>query len=137
MDFLSTTEKHRIKYYQVNRRFPLYPELVNLLRKVKRVPPDLLSRRAARFSDCRVVALTGIFVGKPRIETDLLFVGKIAPKKLEQFLKLAERFAGQPVSFTIFTPHEFEYRQVLNDRFVKNVLENNPVLAIDKLKHRK
>lgn len=136
MDFLSRMEKNRIKYYQVNRHFPLYPELVNLLRKAKHIPKDLLAHQAARFSDCKLVVLTGVFAGKPRIETDVLFVGKVSPKKLEKFLKLAEKFACQQVSFTIFTPQEFEYRRIMNDRFVKNILENNPVIVLDKTKSR-
>src|SRR5947209_5332936 len=77
MGFLVVSLKHRIKYYQMNRHFALYPELLNLLRKVKRVPEDLLAKAAGRVGNCRLIALTGAFVGKPRIETDLLFVGKV------------------------------------------------------------
>ncbi|MEJ0021976.1 MAG: hypothetical protein WDN47_05425 [Candidatus Doudnabacteria bacterium] len=136
MDFLSVTQKNRVKYYQMNRHFPLYPELLNLLRKVKKVPVDLLAKQAARLGDCRLAALTGVFVGRPRIETDLLFVGKISPKKLQGFLKFAEKLAEQQVSYTVFSVQEFEYRKLMNDRFVKNILENDPVLAVDKMKHR-
>ena len=137
MDFLSVSSKGKGKYFQMNRHFALYPELVNFLRKVRNVPGDILSKQAARVGDCKLVAITGIFVGKPRIETDLLFVGKVSQAKLARFLKLAEKFAEQEVSYTVFSTQEFEYRKVMNDRFVKNVLENNPVLAIDKTKQRK
>ena len=44
--------------------------------------------------------------------------------------------AEQQVGYTILTPQEFEYRKTMNDRFIKNVLENNPVLAVDKTKAR-
>lgn len=137
MDFLVVTRTNQAKYYQMNRHFALYPELLNLLRKVKNVPVDLLSREAAKFSKCKLVAITGVFVGKPRIETDILLVGKASGRKLEKFLKLAEKFAQSQVSYTIFTPQEFEYRKIMNDRFIKNILENNPVLAIDKTKQGK
>jgi len=136
MEFLITTKKNKIKYYQMNRHFALYPELVNLLRKVKQVPQDDLARAASRIGDCKLVALTGVFVGKPRIETDMLFVGKVGSRKLAKFLKLAEKYAEQEVSYTIFTPQEFDYRKIMNDRFIKNILENNPVLVVDKTKHR-
>ncbi|MEO8065772.1 MAG: hypothetical protein ABI643_02865 [Candidatus Doudnabacteria bacterium] len=136
MDFLSITQKNRVKYYQMNRNFPLYPELLNLLRKVKKIPADLLSKAASKMGDCRLVILTGVFVGKPRVETDVLFVGKVSPKKLQGFLKQAGKFAQQQISYTVFTVHEFEYRKVMSDRFVKNILENNPVIVIDKLKNR-
>jgi len=134
MDFLVVTRKSRVKYYQMNQHFALYPELLNLLRKIKNVPVDLLARAAAKFSECKLVGLTGVFVGKPRIETDILLVGKVSGRKLEKFLKLAEKFAEAQVSYTIFSPQEFEYRKIMNDRFIKNIMENNPVLAIDKTK---
>ena len=137
MDFLNLTLKNKIKYYQVNRHFALYPELINLLRKVKRMPEDLLVRQAKKISDCKLVVVTGIFVGRPRIETDLLFVGRARGKKLQNLLNLAEKFAEQEINYTILTPQEFDYRKIMNDRFVKNILENNPVIAIDKTKQRK
>lgn len=136
MDFLVITQKNKVKYYQINRHFALYPELMNLLRKVKFVPHDLLLKQAAKLP-CKIVAVTGVFVGKPRIETDILLVGKASGKRLFSLLKLAERFAEQEISYTILNPKEFEYRKIMNDRFVKNILENNPVFAVDKTRHRK
>ncbi len=133
MDFLSLTAKNKVRYYQMNRHFALYPELVNLLRKVRNVPVDILAQAASRF-DCKFIALTGVFVGKPRMETDLLFVGKIKPGRLSNVLKLAEKLAEQEINFTIFSLQEFEYRKMMNDRFVKNILENNPVIVVDKIK---
>lgn len=136
MGFLNVFEKRRVKYYQMNRRFALYPELVGFLRKTKHVPKDVLAQAATRVGDCRMVALTGVFVGRPRLETDLLFVGKVSTAKLARFLKLAIKLAEQEVGYTIFTSAEFEYRKLMNDRFVKNILENDPVLVVDKIKRR-
>lgn len=130
------THMRKAKYYQINKHFALYPELVNLLRKVKNPPKDLLFAAAAKIGDCKFACLTGVFTGKPRIETDVLFVGKVSPKKLETFLKLAEKFAEQEVSYTVFSQQEFEYRQIMNDRFVKNILENSPVIVVDKTKNK-
>ena len=120
----------------MNRHFALYPELVNLLRKVKNVPPDLLVKAASKFRECKFIALTGVFVGRPRIETDVLFVGKLSPLKLKNFLRWAEKMAEQEISYSIFTNQEFEYRKVMNDRFLKNILENSPVIVLDKTKHK-
>src|SRR6185436_6657710 len=71
MDFLIIIEKKRIKYYEMNKHFPLYPELVNLLRKIKNIPGDELAKQATKIGECKLVALTGLFVGRPRIESDL------------------------------------------------------------------
>ncbi len=135
-EFLITVPKNRIKYYQMNRHFALYPELVNLLRKVKKLPEDLLARRAAKVGDAKLILLTGVFVGKPRIETDCLFVGKISQPALNRFLNFAEKFAEQEINFTVFSNQEFEYRKIMNDRFLKNIVENNPVVVVDKTKQR-
>ncbi|MBX4186862.1 MAG: hypothetical protein KW802_01200 [Candidatus Doudnabacteria bacterium] len=134
MDFMTVTAKNRIQYYQMNKHFPLFPELVNLLRKVKNLPQDDLAKQAARVGSCKLIALTGVFVGRPRIETDMLFVGKITLRRLGRILALAEKYAEQEINYTIFAPQEFEYRKVMNDRFIKNILENSPVFVMDKTK---
>lgn len=134
--FLSVIKKRKTKYYQINKHFALYPELVNLLRKVKRVPNDLLAQALSKVGDCKFIGLTGIFVGRPRIETDIVFVGKVSPKRLDKVLKLATRFAEQEIGYTVFTPNEFEYRKIMNDRFIKNILENSPAIVVDRTKTR-
>jgi hypothetical protein len=92
---------------------------------------------AARLGDCKLVLLTGVFTGRPRIETDLLFVGKPKGAKLNRLLRLAEKFAEQEINYTIFSASEFEYRQIMNDRFLKNIMENSPLIVIDKTRGRK
>lgn len=136
ISFLSLTQKNRKKYYQVNKHFALYPELISMLRKVKYIPDDLLAKRAARAGECKLVALTGVFVGHPKLETDILFVGKVSHARLSNLLKFAQRMAEGEINYTVLSPSEFEYRKVMNDRFVKNILENNPVIVLDKTKNR-
>lgn len=135
MDFLLIHEKGT-KYYQINKHFPLYPELVQLLRKAKKIPEDILAKNILKTGSCKFIALTGVFAGKPRIETDILFVGRIAGKKLKDAIKLAEKFAEQEISYTVMAPSEFEYRKIMNDRFVKNILDNGPVILTDRTKTR-
>lgn len=137
MGFVNAIEKNRVKYFQMNRQFNLYPELVGMLRKLKKLPEDLLAKQGSKLGEPKFVALTGIFVGKPRVETDVLVVGKVSPAKFEKFLALAEKFAEQEIGYTVFTPQEFDYRHIMNDRFLKNVLEHNPVIIVDKLKRKR
>ncbi len=136
MGFVSAHERGKRKYFQINRNFALYPELVSMLRKIKKVPPDILAKKSTTVGDCRFIALTGVFAGHPRMPTDLLFVGKVSNSRLAKFLRFATRLAEAEISYTVFAPHEFEYRKIMNDRFVKDILENNPVVVVDKTKHR-
>ncbi len=134
--FLIVHAKEKNKYFQVDKHFALFPELVSLLRKVKKLPPDLLIKEALKMGDTKFLALTGIFAGRPRTETDLLIVGKIKPSQLTKFLVTATKFAEREVTYTVFTSTEFDYRKIMNDRFVKNILENGPVIVVDKAKKK-
>lgn len=136
MGFLLTTERNKVKFYQVNRHFALYPELVSMLSKNKKLPKDLLAKELAKLPECKVAILTGIFTGKPRIETDILLVGKVTEGRLKKALKLAEKFAEQEVNFTLMPLAEFDYRRIMSDRFLKNILENGPVIVTDKTKNK-
>jgi hypothetical protein len=129
-------ERNKVRLYQVDKHFALYPELVSLLRKTKKLPQDLLAKELSKFSDAKLILLTGIFVGKSRIETDILIVGKVSEKRLSKTLKLAEKFAEQEVNYTLMPLAEFEYRKIMSDRFVKNILENGPVIVIDRTKNK-
>ncbi|OGE81239.1 MAG: hypothetical protein A3H72_01350 [Candidatus Doudnabacteria bacterium RIFCSPLOWO2_02_FULL_48_8] len=136
VDFVYASERAHHRYYQINRHFALYPELVSMLRKVKHSPHDLLALKLAAVRECRFAALSGVFIGRPRMETDILLVGKVRPAQLSRLLKFATRLAEGEINYTIFDTNEFEYRKIMNDRFVKNVLENNPVIVVDKTKNR-
>ncbi len=135
MGFLIVHERNRVRLYQVDRHFALYPELVSMIRKAKNPPKDLLVKEFGKF-DCKLILLTGIFVGRPRIESDLLIVGKISEKRLQKSLKVAEKYAEQEVNYTLMPYSEFEYRKMMSDRFVKNILENSPVVVLDKTKNK-
>lgn len=136
MGFLLVFEKNKVKSYQVDRHFALYPELVGMLKKIRKVPLDLLAKNVVKIGNCKLIVFTGIFTGRPRVETDILIVGKISQTKFEKFLKIAEKFAEQEVNYTLFTPQELDYRRIMSDRFLKNILENNHVAVIDKTKNR-
>jgi hypothetical protein len=136
MGFLQVGERDRVKFYQVDKHFALFPELLGLLRKVKKVPPDLLVKELSKLSDCKVVLLTGVFVGKPRLETDILLVGKVSEKRLANALKVVEKLAEREVNYTVMPLAEFDYRKILNDRFIKNILENGPVVVTDRTKNK-
>jgi hypothetical protein len=136
LGFLMTVERSKIKFYKVDKHFALYPELVAMLRKNKKLPQDLLVKELAKLSDCKVVILTGVFVGKPRIESDILLVGKVTEKRLANTIKLAEKFAEHQVNYTIMPMAEFDYRKIMSDRFLKNVLENHPLVVTDKTKNK-
>jgi hypothetical protein len=125
-----------VKYYKVDKHFALFPELLTLLRKAKKLPPDLLVKELSKLSDCKVIILTGMFVGKPRIESDILLVGKVSERRLTNTLKIIEKLAEHEINYTIMPLAEFDYRKIMSDRFIKNILENSPVVVVDKTKNK-
>src|SRR3990167_8335563 len=77
IEFINMTAKNKVRYYQMNKHFTLYPELVTLLRKVRQIPTDNLAKAASKLTSAKLIALTGVFVGKPRLETDILIESKM------------------------------------------------------------
>lgn len=136
MGFLLVGGRDRVKYYQVDKHFALFPELLGLLRKVKKVPSDLLVKELSKLNDCKVIILTGVFVGRPRIETDILLVGKVSERRLANSLKIIQKLAEQEVNYTVMPLAEFDYRKIMSDRFIKNILENGPVVVTDRTKNK-
>jgi len=136
MGFLVSTASGKVRFYQVDKRFALFPELVGMLRKAKRVPPDLLAKELSKLKECKLILITGTFTGRPRIESDILLVGKVGEAKMARMLKAVEKLTGHQVNYTLMPVAEFDYRKIMSDRFIKNVLENWPVIVLDKTKNK-
>ena len=79
------------------------------------------------------VILTGKFVRDPGIPVDLLIVGSIGQKPLQEIVSRFEQELGDEVNFTLMPRDEFLYRKQISDRFLFSVLEAPKVVMVDRL----
>jgi hypothetical protein len=125
---LNSFTKKNIRYYRVNKKFLQYSELRTIVQKSAKKYEDELLKAIKKLNGVKSVVLTGIFVGNPKAECDLVIVGKPNQRALDNFVDGVEKLLGQEVNFAVFDEKDFNYRKSIFDRFTKDVLENEHLL---------
>ena len=135
LNLANSFSKKGKKYYRLNSKHPLYSQLRSQIQKSKKGYEDELVKAITKIPGIKVAILSGLFVGRPEFECDLLLVGdKVAEQKVQDFAKGAEKIMGQEINYALFETTEFKYRQNIFDRFMKNVFENDHLTVLNKIK---
>lgn len=128
---LSTCSRGSIRYYRLNPKHKFFPEVREmLLGRAKQYEDELFV--AIRKLGVDAAFLSGLFVGKPDLEVDLLLVGDIKPAKLEAFIQACEHMMGQEVNYCVMSAEEFTVRRNTFDRFIKDIFDY-PYLVVEEL----
>lgn len=131
-----TFSKKNKKYYMLNQKYQLLPEIKNIL--IKKFPKyqDELFSAIKQVGEIKAAFLSGIFTGQPNLPVDLLLVGKVNLKKLDFFLKAAEKMVGQDINYSIMTPDEFVLRRNTFDRFIRDIFDYPHLVVCDSIKKK-
>lgn len=132
--FLKSKRSGRSKFYMINDRFYLINELKNLIESAVSVGDDELVLNLKKAGKIQLALASGVFINKSDSRADLVVVGKISPKKMENFIKHIESRVGRELNFVVMTPEEFKYRYKMFDRFVHDILEMPHKKLISKIK---
>ncbi len=76
--------------------------------------------RAVR-SYLRALVVTNRLPGQDGI--DLLIIGNDKTKKLTRWAEVVEKKLGKPINYVIMSTDDFEYRQSVHDRFLREIFE--------------
>lgn len=121
--------------FSVNQKFVIFQEIQKLVLETSPVSEEEIKKRLKKIKGIRLVILSGIFNGLPTSRVDLLLVGeKLSERKLRSFVKDLESKVGQELKYSIMTTQEFNYRQNMYDRFLREILESRHKKLINKLK---
>jgi hypothetical protein len=143
---LNTFAKHGIvtsfskrgkKYYIVNPKYKLLPEIKASLVKNGQRYTDELFTAIQKLGDIRAAFLSGLFTGYPNLPVDILLVGKINLKKLDEFLKLVEKVMGQEINYSVMTEDEFQLRKDTFDRFIKDIFDYRHLTVVNNIQNKK
>lgn len=129
---VSFSKKNK-RYYMFNSRYKLMPEVKSFLHKNGQKYQDELFLAVRRLGDIKAAYLSGVFVGLPNLPVDILLVGKVNLKKLDEFLKNAEKMMGQEINYSIMTVDEFLLRRDTFDRFIKDIFDYRRLVVVDEL----
>jgi hypothetical protein len=135
---LVTCTRGSIKYYKLNTKHKFYPEVQEqLLKRNKQYDDELFT--AIRKLGVKAGFLSGLFVGKPELEVDVLLVGTLKPEKIKLFVDACEHMMGQEVNYCVMEEPEFITRRDTFDRFIKDIFDYPFITVVDttKKKHAK
>ncbi len=133
---LISSSKKSKKYYMVNSKYKLLPEIKDFLLKNGPRYSDELFSAIKRLGEIKAAFLSGIFTGYDNLPVDILLVGKINLKKLDLFLNSARKMMGQDINYSIMTPDEFVLRRDTFDRFIRDIFDYKHLVVVDELKKK-
>jgi predicted transcriptional regulator len=124
------------KYYLVNLKHRLIPEIQNSLRRNQRKYEDELFLAIKKLGHVQAAFLSGIFTGQPQLPVDLLLVGKISLPKLDKFMHDVKDMIGQEINYSIMTADEFSVRVHTFDRFIKDIFDYPHLVVVDTVRNQ-
>ncbi len=131
---VESQEKSRKRYYMIRKSCPFFPELRALILKVGVTPEQRLIKQVESVGNIRLAVLTGVFTKHPNPRTDLLVVGEgIDKKKIAKLVSSLEDDIDEEINFTTMNMDEFEYRQNMTDRFLKDIFDHEHLIVVNDL----
>lgn len=131
MGLVTTFDKDKKKFYQVNRKQPLFPELKALLYKTRTVTEKDLIQDIQNLGNVHYLSLSGLFTADEAAPTDLFIVGKIHRSKLRTLLDTLQIGFDRDIYYTVLTLEEFNYRREITDKFVFDILGSKKIVVVD------
>jgi predicted nucleotidyltransferase len=120
---LRSHKEGNLKYFEVVKEFPLYPELKKIIYATIGIG-DYLSNR---LKDSDSVELAFIYgsVAKDeetkKSDIDLFVVGEVEEEDLQQLVSDIEREIGREINYTLMTKREFDERIKRGEPFLKRI----------------
>ncbi|MFH1129561.1 MAG: winged helix-turn-helix domain-containing protein [Patescibacteria group bacterium] len=120
--------------YSLNNNFDFLKELKDLILKSTISSKGELINNVRKIGNVKLLVLGGIFRNNEADGADLLIVGdKINTRKLTTFSKDLEAEVGKELNFVTMSAKEFNYRYDMYDRFVRDLINENKDVLINKL----
>lgn len=122
----------RQKYFQLNRKYPLFDEVRKIVAKTIGVA-HLIAQSLKRIEGIDEAYLYGSFASNQQdaaSDIDVLVIGSPREKDLAQAVGKLERQLGREINYTVLTPKEVGSRRARKDAFLENVWHNKRVSLI-------
>jgi hypothetical protein len=119
----------------LNPFFPLNEALTNLVIGPSFWCKGKMIKLFQRVGVIKLLVLTGVLAGDDKMrEVDMLIVGnKIKERRLANLMAELEADFGKELNYLVLTEKEFQYRYSMFDRLIRDVMESQKEVLIDKL----
>ncbi len=121
------------KYYRVNKDFPFFQELRGIMKKSSILMNKAFVNALQKSGNIDLLLLTGRFMDEKDVPSDVLLVGSIAQKPLQNAVETFEKQIGREINYTYMPREEFVYRKEVKDRFLSSLIEARGVILINEI----
>jgi len=128
---IATGERQKL-YYRANQGYPLFGELKALIFKAEVLEEQRLLGDIQGSGRIHLLILTGFFVGRDDVPTDILIVGSVNRTKLQKLMTTFQEHFDRELHYTVLTKAEYQYRHSLTDRFLYAIVDGPKIIVIDK-----
>ncbi|MEI6480625.1 MAG: hypothetical protein WCO12_03875 [bacterium] len=126
--------KKRIDGWYVNPDFPLLSALQILLIKTAPLSHGEIVSKLSHVGKLKFVVISGVFIQDFDSRVDILIVGDTLSKaKIETAIRSMEAEIGRELRYSSFETEDFKYRLDMYDKLVRDILDFNHEIVLDKL----
>ncbi len=126
---LTSTKVGNLRYYTVEKSFPLYPELKAIIDKTRGIP-QAIGEALRGISGIRVAFIFGNHEATEGEAIDVLVVGRAHMARLNRVVADLELRLGRSVNYLVFDEGEYQRRKTEGDPFLREVLQGRTTLLI-------
>lgn len=129
---LKSEQRGNRLYYFLNKRYPYYNELLQMVAKSNGLGEKLRKMRR-KLGKVSFIMFSLNFIKRippKQGEVDLLVVGDIVLPELNALIKNEEKRVGREINYAVFDDEEFEFRKTRRDPFIMEVLYGSRVMVI-------
>jgi len=130
--FLNSSREANTRYFQVNKAFPIYPELKSIIFKTVGLA-DFLKDSLTEIGEVEVALIYGSVaknIEDMRSDVDLLVIGDVDMDELHEAVEAAEASIGREINPTVYTRKEWDGRVKLEQAFVTDILSGPKIFLI-------
>lgn len=127
------------KFYFLNKRNVFQKDLLNLFSKGKYITENQLSDKLSALPNVSYICMGGFFVEDDKSNVDVMVVIDEASKGAAKLLlNQFEQEIGRPIRYTVMDQAEYNLREEINDKFLRDVMANpKNLIVIDNLRKQR
>lgn len=128
------TFRKRVVGWTLDPKFPYVAAMENFLASVNPFKHRDIVDKISRIGKIQLLIISGVFIKYDEARADLLIVGdNLKLGMLENIVKIIESEIGKEIRYAVFETAEFNYRNSLFDKLVRDILDFPHEKIINKL----
>ncbi|MBL7171049.1 MAG: nucleotidyltransferase domain-containing protein [Candidatus Omnitrophica bacterium] len=127
-----SARKGNLLYYSLNKQYPLYDELKNIVFKTIGVQ-GALSQSLLPLKDIEAAFIYGSYaknVDNAKSDIDLFIIGNPDEGKLIEKINTLEKKLKREINYNIYSKNDIKKKKKLKDSFMEDVLESKKIFLI-------